>query len=345
MRDTLYRQWAMLRALPRYPRKMTVAQLAERLRADGDFGNVSRRTLERDLQQLSGVFPIEQTDLNTKPTAWRWRKGAKVLDVPALDPPTALTFSLVGAYLEKLLPASTLDDLQPYLSTAEGVLRQSPARLGRWPAKIRVIGSSQPLKAPKIVPEAQRTVYEALLGEQRLAVRYAIKGAPKGEKGSRDYDDVNPLALVIKDQLVYLVCTLWDYTDIRQLALHRVQSARILERRATRIPGFDLDTYIARGEFGISLGKPIRLRALFDEHAAAHLAETPLSDDQRLEPAPNGRTRVSATVPDTQQLRWWLMAFGAQVEVLAPESLRSEFREDAEAMVARYKGGRRRKQK
>jgi predicted DNA-binding transcriptional regulator YafY len=333
MRDTLYRQWAMLRALPRHPRKITVSELAERLRGQGDLGAVSRRTLERDLQQLASVFPIEQTDRQTKPTAWRWRRGARILDVPALDPPTALTFKLVDTYLRNLVPASTLADLEPYLATADGVLRKSPSRLGSWPSKVRVIGRGQPLQAPRIDPDVQRVVYEALLGESRLSVSYAAKG----DRVPKPYTDVNPLAIVAKDKVVYLLCTLWDYTDVRQLVLHRIRAAEPIGRRATKVPGFDLDAYIASGEFGIAVGRPIRLEVLFERHAAEHLRETPLSGDQALADEGEDRTRVTATVADTQELRWWLLAFGSQVEVVRPKALREELAAEATAMMARYR--------
>lgn len=339
MRDTLYRQWAMLRAIPRHPLKITVSQLAKQLSAVDELGNASRRTLERDLHSLAEVFPIEQTDQDTKPTAWRWRRGAKVLDVPALDLPAALTFSLVDTYLRDLLPASTLADLAPYLATAHGVLRQSPTRLGRWPTKLRVISSSQPLRPPRIDAAVQRIVYEAVLAETRLSLTYAIKG----ESGTKSYGDVNPLAIVIKGSLVYLLCTMWDYTDIRQLALHRIVTAQALPQRATKVPGFNLDTYVASGEFGISLGKPIRLEALFQRHAAAHLSETPLSDDQELLDAHADHLRVRTTVADTAELRWWLLAFGSQVEVIKPRALRRELAQEAKLMAAHYSrsgGGR-----
>jgi predicted DNA-binding transcriptional regulator YafY len=332
VRNTLYRQWATLRAIPRHPHKITVAKLAEKLCADGDPGAVSRRTLERDLHSLAEVFPIEQTDQDTKPTGWRWRRGAKVLDVPALDLPAALTFSLAGTYLRNLLPQATLADLEPYLATADAVLRHSPTRLGRWPSKVRVIGRGQPLKAPVIDATVQRLVYEGVLGETRLGLTYAVKG----ERTTKTYGDVNPLAIVVKEKVVYLLCTMWDYTDVRQLVLHRVKSAELLSRRATRVPGFDLDAYIASGEFGVTSGVRIRLEALFDRHAAAHLGETPLADDQVLAEEGSGRVRVRATVADTQELRWWLLAFGAQVEVIRPIALRHEMAAEAAAMARRY---------
>ncbi|WWW36402.1 WYL domain-containing protein [Stenotrophomonas rhizophila] len=45
---------------------------------------------------------------------------------------------------------------------------------------------------------------------------------------------------------------------------------------------------------------------------------------------------LSATVTLDQPLRWWLRAFGSQVQVLAPVSLREEMRADAEAAARAY---------
>ena len=49
-----------------------------------------------------------------------------------------------------------------------------------------------------------------------------------------------------------------------------------------------------------------------------------LSEDHRTTEQSDGRILVEATVADTSQLRWWLLGFGSQVEVLEPISLREE---------------------
>ena len=42
--------------------------------------------------------------------------------------------------------------------------------------------------------------------------------------------------------------------------------------------------------------------------------------------------RVKATLDDTAQLRWWLLGFSDQVEVLGPKALRNEFIEKTKGM-------------
>lgn len=87
--------------------------------------------------------------------------------------------------------------------------------------------------------------------------------------------------------------------------------------------------------FATGRGK-ILLRLVFREHAGDHLLEAPLSEDQVANVLGNGELEVVATVPETSQLVWWLLAFEANVEVLAPGHLREEMRAAAGRVAALY---------
>jgi predicted DNA-binding transcriptional regulator YafY len=67
------------------------------------------------------------------------------------------------------------------------------------------------------------------------------------------------------------------------------------------------------------------------------LYETPLSVDQTLTVDSDQTLRVTATIVNTEQLRWWLLGFGGKVEVLSPEGLRADIAKVAEEMVNRYR--------
>ena len=117
--------------------------------------------------------------------------------------------------------------------------------------------------------------------------------------------EINPLGLVVRGNLV---CTFWDYEDVRQIPIHRIRDAKLLEKDATRPRAFGLDQYIARGAFqylnGDVTGKTIKLKVILDRGASAHLAETPLSSDQTIKNLNEGEAPVTASVQDTQQVEW-----------------------------------------
>ncbi len=324
------RQWQMLRMIPRQPAKISTSEIKLRL-ADEGFAT-TQRTIQRDLMRLSSIYPLV-CDERSKPYGWSWMKDADVLDIPGMDSHMALAFWMAGKHLERVLPTATLAQLAPHLKLARHVLDELKSERGApsWRDKVRVIPRGPRLQSPDIREDVRDAIYEALLMNRRAWVRYA----PRSAEGEKEYE-INPLGLVLKDGVLYLVCSMWDYPDIRLLVLHRMRDARMLDAPATALEGFDLDAYIAAGELHFALDSEIELKALFAPEAEFHLAERPLSDDQRLEEQPDGRMLLTATVVDSSELRWWLLGFGDQVEVLAPASIREEMARIARRMVRHY---------
>ncbi|MBB5021342.1 helix-turn-helix transcriptional regulator [Desulfurispira natronophila] len=327
--DTLLRQWKMLQLLPRR-RKIDARTLQQSLHDDGF--DVTIRTIQRDLQSLSSVFPIASDE--SKPIGWSWAEGGESFSIPGMDTTAALTLRMVDEYLSKLLPKSCVDSLSPHIERAKTILDQhTDNSLGEWPDKIRIIPRSMPLQPAQVAPHVLEVVTDALLDERRFLAKYCRRG----ESDVREYL-VNPLALVVSDQVMYLVCTLREYDDIVLLAMHRFQEAWLTDKPGKRPKGFDLDAYLASGALGFPTHKPcsIKLKVIFGKDAATHLGESPLCEDQIMKIRPDGQVQVEAKVQDTQQLRWWLLGFGDQVEVLAPKTLRQEFAEKSARMAERY---------
>lgn len=117
MNDTLMRQWMILRAIPRHPRRIDAPTIHAML---DDWGiSVSLRTIQRDLNALAETFPLDFDE--SKPQGWCWREGASQLEVPSMDAHAALTFNLVEQYMKNLLPRSTLSHMAPWFDAAQGV--------------------------------------------------------------------------------------------------------------------------------------------------------------------------------------------------------------------------------
>jgi predicted DNA-binding transcriptional regulator YafY len=248
--------------------------------------------------------------------------------------PEALTLTLVEQHLRHHLPPLTVDALRPHFRSAARTLSavddSAPSRA--WLDKVRSVLPQQPLLPPRIDEECQRIVYLALMQDRQLKLHYRKRDAAKPTV----YASVHPLAVVQRGGLVYLVCMFDRYEDVRTLALHRVVQAEMAYEPARRKDGFDIDGYIASGQFGVIAGAPITLRATFTRATGEHLAETPLSADQVLATGADGCLHLAATVPNTRALVWWLLGFGDGVVVEEPASLREELAAIALRMAAAY---------
>ena len=81
---------------------------------------------------------------------------------------------------------------------------------------------------------------------------------------------------------------------------------------------------------------PVVLELALELIEAKRLEERRMSEDQTLEPLPDGRVKATGTVVPSVKLRWWLRSLGAAVKILAPSALRDEFARDAAALAIRY---------
>lgn len=314
--DTLLRQWHMLRLIPRFPLKITAGDVLIKLEADGF--QVTKRTVERDLIQLSVTFPLALDDRD-KPYGWSWQRDAPSFDLPGIGANEALALVMVEQHLNKLLPNSTTAVLEPYFKSAHKYLNatSSAKYVKSWLNKVRTVQPTQTLLAPEIEPEVQQVISEALLTDRQVEIAYKRRSETK-EVTYR----IHPLALIPRGGLVYLYVRFFDYDDIKMIAMHRIKSASILNE-ATVVPeGFDIDSEITKGRFDFGNGQIIKLKAKFTAAAGEHLFETPLSNEQHIEMNNDSTLLVTAHVADTPQLVWWLLALGDGVEVLEPLVIR-----------------------
>ena len=329
-KDTSLRQWLLLRSIPRHPRKITAKELWQILENEGY--EVTKRSIERNLHELSAVWPM-LSDERSRPYGWSWQPDAPLFSLPGMSPVQALALTLARNHLASLLPAGMLETLGPYFDHANTVLLTGEGikNMADWREKVAIVSSNQELVPPQYDENVVATVHSALFSEKQLEIDYIGRGV------EQKTHVIHPLGLVQRGAVIYLVATMYTYEDIRILALHRIVSATILDKAAKGPKNFRLSEYIAKGSFGFTENdEPIRISVRFEADSAEHLRETPLSRDQEI--IEEGQTvRLKATVPNSQQLRWWLRSFGAQIEVLEPESLRNEFVEMAGAFKSVYK--------
>lgn len=313
--NAVSRQWEMLKLLPTKPPGITSRDLQEQLHKIGY--NVVKRTVERDLIELSNPFPILCNDKG-KPYGWYWNPGASS-NLPAITLAEALSLRLVEDLLKPLLPQAILTSLQAHFNQAQTKLKslKQDNAVAHWQDKVRHVPPALPLLPPSIDAEVLDRVQQALLYDQQVEIDYETAHADKHSRQT-----LHPLALVQRGPITYLVATAFKYQDIRLYALHRMHNAVASDQPVKRPADFNLDTYIASGALQFGEGT-LQLKAWISAGLADYLGETALSKDQTLQEEDDGY-QFTATVSDSWQLRWWIRSQGAGIVVLEPMGLREE---------------------
>lgn len=324
---TTQRQWQMLSELHR-KRWSGTKQIQSRLKASGF--NVSLRTIQRDLNQLAERFPIESN--GETPQGWRWRDDAPQQALPQMSMSQAVVFSLVEQNLRQLLPPSFLQEMAPWFTMARSQLAGN-YQTGKWLENVRILPATQPLIGPDIDAKAQDSIYEALLQRRRIEAVYASRDS-QSEDDAKRYT-LNPLALIQRGVVLYLICTRVDDEDqrIRMFALHRFLSSKILAQPSMPPEGFDLNQYVSSGAFGFYhptlKNKVANVELTFTASAGRSLLESKLSETQAVKiNEKNDTITINAELAMTSQLVWWLRGYGDDLLAIKPKALANAVRTD-----------------
>jgi predicted DNA-binding transcriptional regulator YafY len=302
--ETLQIALELLRRIPK-GRTVTVPQLKRQLAEAGIDRDI--RTIERQLETLSGHFGINR-DESSKPYRYCWDERAKGISLPTLTAQECLLLTLAEQQLGHLLPPRLMKSMSAFFSQAKRQLGEQPAarQEREWLKKVLVVSTSQPLLPPKVDNQVFEQVCSALYGDQWLTVEY------HNAAGEDIKSRVMPLGLVQQGPRMYLVCRFEGYENERNLALHRIKSAKASSFTFKRPPEFDLKQYDDDGRFGYGNGDLIKLTFRIEKGHGFHLLESPLSEDQQV-CEEREHYEISATVVDSEMLDWWLRGFGKAV--------------------------------
>ena len=304
--------------------RLTARELAEQL-------EVSTRTVQRDLDALSAAgVPVY---------AERGRHGGSALlpgyrtDVSGLTAGEAqalFAFSGRGALADLGLEREFQTALRKLLAALP-----EPHRPGAVQARKRVVVDPRGWMRRTDETAELRTVQEAVWSDRRLLLRYRRPGATVAKE-----QVVDPWGVVAKAGVWYLVAGLEG--EARLYRVSRIEQATVLDEPALRPADLDLEAVWSELRRRIEERGPgvkVRARArperveMILRVCASQLLEEP---EREAEPDRAGWSVLRLRFPAEGAARASLLAFGTDVEVLAPRSLRRALAETARQVAALY---------
>src|SRR5258705_8546303 len=95
-----------------------------------------------------------------------------------------------------------------------------------------------------------------------------------------------------------------------------------LTRARFEVPSdFNVERYL-EGAWGILRGDLVTVRVVFARSLAPYISERLWHPSQKLRQLLDGRVEMTLLVADTLEVRRWILGFGVEAGVLAPEALR-----------------------
>lgn len=327
---TIARQWELMaNHLPKRRPGITTRELRQRLADAGH--DVTKRTIERDLRELMRHFPIACNESGT-PYGWYW-SGVSPFEILGMDLTEAVSLGLMEDVLRQIMPPAFLAGLEGKFAMAREKLAALPKiPHARWKDLVRYVPPGMPFIPPALAPGVLAVIQEALLHQRQIQVVYLKADADK----AKEYT-LHPLSLIQQGSRSYLVATAFDYDTPLQYAVHRIASATVINAPVKRPKGYSLNEFIASGAAQFGCGEIITLKARIDDTLERLLDETPISKDQKITRRA-GVTTLTANVPNSWQLHFWVRSQGASITVLKPTALRKSIIHSLQEALADYEG-------
>jgi predicted DNA-binding transcriptional regulator YafY len=170
--------------------------------------------------------------------------------------------------------------------------------------------------------------------EVEFSLQISYFAARTGELTQRKID---PYKLVERHGVWYVISWCHLRNEMRNFALHRIREYKMLEdERFRHREDVDIEKYLANA-FQIEHGDgdlPIKIK--FNAIATRYIIERKWHDTQVLTPHDDGTCTLEFVSQSLDEVKRWVLYYGANAEVLAPESLRKAVQKEIAAALAVY---------
>ena len=190
---------------------------------------------------------------------------------------------------------------------------------------------------PGGVPLFERKVFYDMnkACEVRFPVEISYYSASSGELTEKR--KINPYRTVERKGVWYVVAWCHLRNDIRKFALHRIRDYKKIEDERFRVnEGLDIDKYL-ESAFQFEHGDGERqVKIKFNASAARFIRERIWHHSQKLEEHADGSCTLEFLTQSLDEVKRWILYYGANAEVLEPPEVRDAVRDEFAAGVRLY---------
>jgi proteasome accessory factor B len=318
--DQLTRQWKLVHLLAGHLGR-TLAQLASEL-------GVAKRTVQRDIEVLSVVgFPVTSETRNGT-VFWHFMEGFHT------EAPIALTLTeQMALYFSKGLfkPLQGSPIYESLESAIQKIGSHLPAQSFKFlrgldqGVSVSSFGWKDYSHSKEVIDALTRAVFN------KFTVRI-LHRAPYREKPTER--EVDPYRLWYVNNALYVVGYDHLRNDLRVFAVDRIRSVSLTNRRFEIPEDFDFEAF-TRTAFNMIWGETQEVKIRFSASQAPYIRERTWHPSQKIETEPDGSIILTLQVADLGEVKFWLIGFGVEAEVLEPAALRDDVTAECLGVVQR----------
>ncbi|MEJ2640444.1 MAG: transcriptional regulator [Desulfosarcinaceae bacterium] len=320
--DQLGRQWHLIQTLIVARTGRSVAALAVDL-------DCHPRTVYRDLEALEAAgFPV-YTEKKGGKNYWYILDAAKQhIPVPFSQP------ELIALYFSRHLLQAGKDSI--YADALESLFRKVKTTLApRYGTYLEQFEESlavapRPAKSTPAPDPLFEKISAAIVSRHKLEIEYYAMSRRR-----RSRRRVAPYKLLFSEETFYLIGYCDQRRAVRTFSLDRIEECRTTDV-AFEAPDKATLSRMIENSFGIFQGEPQQVKIRFSAAVAGYIEEKIWHHSQATDRLADGGLMFTARVAGLEEIRHWVLRWGAEAEVLEPASLRDRVAQDVRRMWAQY---------
>jgi len=291
-----------------------------------ELGEVSERTIKRDIQSLRFDFglPIEYD---------RKRNGYYLTEncnfpFPPLTSGEVLALIISANLMQQFKDTPLEEDLQKLAKKLEELFVDE-ALVNPESLEMALSVSLSPIKLKVDIKETFEKIFTAIRDKKRILINYYTISS-----GERKQRKVDPYHIYNYQGVWYFFGYCHFRREIRDFALDRIEKVEVLKENFTMPDNFNIKEYL-NSAFRMFKGNAEKIKIRFDSYEAKWIKERIWHETQKIIELENGDIILELTA-NPVEIKRWVMSHGAHAEVLEPESLRKEIKEEIERLKEIY---------
>jgi len=280
--------------------------------------SVSRRTVFRDLETLfkAGIPYYYDAD-----------SGGYRIPSSFYLPPMNLTLAEALSLLMMTKHESQLEGNPLRKHTQQAAMKIQSA----LPLHIRrYCGTVMKVTTARFAARAKHEQADEVFSHLQKAIRHRNKVRLKYQsfyEKSEIETVLSPFHLHFSQRAWYVIGFSELHGEIRMFKLARIRAMQLLRNLYLLDKPFDVEEWLGKAWSLIPEGKMYAVKLRFFPMVAGNVAEVLWHSTQKLSWRPDGTMVMELEVDGLREIRWWILGYGDQVEVLEPTALRKQIAE------------------
>jgi len=318
------RQWKILTILSWEKNWLSISDICEKLEVQ--FGEkVNRRTVQRDIDALSLVFPISEQQ-GSKGTVY-------ALDSLKMDNIMMSFNELVSLYFLRENLKNHRDELgKTAYQLIDKIIKYLPAVYQDFIERLyRGFMVESNKKSDQVSMDVIDTLYKAISEKKTVRMKYYSFSSDKVT-----YREVDPYIIYYKDGYYYLAGFCRVHNDIRDFRVSRIMDVAILDKSFVVSKDFDRNKYNKYAWNILKGGGLATVKVLFKGNAARLVKEYERHRADSIVENEDGSVVFEKKVSSYEEIMRWILGYGSEAVVIEPRELACSIVEEINAMKEAY---------